>query len=173
MYSLPISFQGSSFLKPSWRKLTDHHDPALAVFLSSQLGLCYVCRVLVSRKLMAHSCAWWVVSQGKESWISLRNSFQRRLKNRLSITFKTEGGSGLGKAEMGEEVFFFFFFFLSEREWGQRWDDRTRAGHQSRLDPRGRTPGETAMVVFLVSFLISPHLQDPCCMQALSCRRIK
>lgn len=59
---------------------------------------------------MAHSCAWWVVSQGKESWISLRNSFQRRLKNRLSITFKTEGGSGLGKAEMGEEVFFFFFF---------------------------------------------------------------
>lgn len=77
---------------------------------------------------MAHSCAWWVASQGKESWISLRNNFQMRLKNRLSITSKTEGGRGLGKAEVGKEIG--VFLLLPERV------DRNRAGHQSWLDPR-------------------------------------
>lgn len=64
---------------------------------------------------MAHSCAWWVASQGQESWISPRNTFQRRLETGFLLLSKhTERESGrvgvgvgvrnLGKAEKGDGI---------------------------------------------------------------------
>jgi hypothetical protein len=77
--------------------------PAMLLFLSSQLGLCYVWKVTVNSKLLAHSCASWVASQGKDSCISGRKSLQRRLKNMVYMTLKTARKSKKGKLGRSRE----------------------------------------------------------------------
>lgn len=100
LHLLLISLKAVSFFKISWRKLSWPPSPSSSCVFVISAGFCYVWRVTATSKPMAHSCASWVASQGKESWIPWRNSLHVTGKNSQTLFFPVTSGGGWKRFQM-------------------------------------------------------------------------